>query len=262
MRIILYIAFLVLVLSCGDSKQGFNSSSESEEVTKESDKKRELSEDFKKSMHGIWASEEYRKLLFETNSVTKAENSITIYTDIVFDGEEILHCNKPSYMEEAYLFVKPDSTVLDHGGQLIFTITSFKDETMVIKDTSNLYYNYTRVIEDPDLTRIFMEVIKGARSIKNDWISGNYSIKLDALEFYAELMKNGDVLSTLEFMWISPGSYLERDIIEFRFTNDSVLLYLINSHTDTLIHLEEIERITEMDAPIVPTGKFGTMKKL
>tara|TARA_B100000809_G_C14825835_1_gene419138 strand:+ start:47 stop:448 length:402 start_codon:yes stop_codon:yes gene_type:complete len=132
---------------------------------------------------------------------------------------------------------------------------------MEIKASKNNTYTYKRVVKNADLDKIYMEVTKGTNAIEKEWIAGSYKVMLDTLEFNVNLLKNGEVKSNLNFKWISPFSYLEKDIIEFRFDNDSTLLYTIKEYSDSLIMLEGIEDITEMDAPIVSNGKIGFMKK-
>jgi len=271
MNKLLNLIFISLFVSCANSNSKNNKEEDSHhqnetiiEEVKEVDQKtkEEINIDLKNALRGIWASNEYKESLLESNSITVAENAIEFYTDIVFDGNEILHCNKPFFMEEHYLYLKPDSTIVDDEEKLIFSIASIKNQIMEIKDSNNNVHSYTRVIENANLESIFMEVTKGTNAIEKEWIANNYDIKLDTLEFKAELLKNGEIKSDLKFTWISPFSYLDKDIIEFRFENDSTLLYSIKEYSDTLITLEGIENITEMDAPIVPNGKIGYMKKI
>lgn len=269
MNKLLFILFIGILFSCESSqtkdkdKETINTQDIlSQEPTYVSSKKEgEINPTLLESLNGIWASDEYREELFKSNSVTAAEKAISFYTDIVFDGKEILHCNKPSFMEEHYLYLKADSTVNSYEGEFIFKIIMIENQKMEIKASSNHVYSYKRVIKNTDLDRIYMEVSKGTNAIEKEWISGSYKVMLDTLEFNAELLKNGDITSELKFKWISPYSYLEKDIIEYRFDNDSTLLFTIKEYSDALITLEGIEDITEMDAPIVPNGKIGYMKK-
>lgn len=271
MNKLLYIFFIGCLISCQNSQTKDKEKAaadtqgilieESSTVSSKEEVKGEINPALIESLNGIWASDEYREELFKSNSVTTAEKAISFYTDIVFDGNEILHCNKPSFMEEHYLYLKPDSTVTDYEGEFIFKLIKIKNQLMEIKASNNNVYTFKRVLENADLDRIYMEVRKGTNAFEKEWIAGSYKVMLDTLKFKANLLNNGEVKSVLNFKWISPFSYLDKDIIEFRFDNDSTLLYTIKEYSDSLITLEGIEDITEMDAPIVPNGKFGFMKK-
>ena len=164
-------------------------------------------------------------------------------------------------MEEHYLYLKPDSTVRNFEGEIIFKLVKIDSLLMEINASNKNTYTYKRVVKNADLDRIYMEVTKGTSAIEKEWIAGSYTVMLDTLKFNVNLSKNGEVNSELNFKWISPFSYQEKDIIEFRFENDTTLLYTIKDYSDSLITLEGIESITEMDAPILQNGKVGYMKK-
>ena len=258
MKRIIFFILLVFIISCS-SKTESNFEEIEEYVEEENGQK--ISDELRKKIRGVWASEEYKNLLFESNSVTEAEKSITTYTDIIFDGEEFLHCNKPSFMEEAYLYLNADSTATTYEGDFEFKIIAFDNNIMTIKSSTEKTYKYKRVVENPDLSKMFQEITKGTTRIENQWLAGNYNIQLDSLMFNAELSPKGEIKSTIEFKWIAPFSYKGIDFIEFRFENDSTLLYSIETYSDTLITLSGYESIMELDAPVVQNGKIGRMKR-
>lgn len=269
---LLHVIFIALFCSCGTSRTDthlkekpesqFTENEDSTPNTKTKKTSEGINIILKDALKGIWASNEYREALFKSNSITSAEKTITFYTDIVFAGGEILHCNKPSFMEQHYLYLKPDSSVADQKGTFAFKLILVENQIMKIEDSTGRLYSYRRVAETPDLGRIYIDVTKGTNAIKKEWMANTYQIMLDTLKFNAELLKNGGMMSDLHFKWFTPFSYLNEDIVEYGFNDESTLLYRIKEYSDTIITLEGIEDITEMDAPIVPNGKVGYMKKI
>ncbi len=256
----LYYLFLISFLfSCNDSQiENKNNGSH----TLPNNTNISINIPLKNALKGIWASDEYKQVLHSTNSITKAEKAVTFYTDIIFDGKKTMHGNKPSFMEEAYLYLKPDSTVVNRKGFLEFSILKIDKKTMQIKNSNGNVNSYKKVAEEADLQRMYLEITKGTSSIEQEWISGHYKIRLDTLDFEATLLKNGVIKSNTKFKNIYAYSYKDQDIMQFRLENDSMIDYTIKSYTDSIIILEGLQPIMELDEPLLPNGKTGYMKKI
>ena len=198
-----------------------------------------LNSEFKDALRGIWASKEYEQLLFSLNSITAAENAISFYTDMVFDGDKTLHCGKPSLMEHHYLTLNPDSTVAGYSGEVVFWIANITSETMLIQTWARSY-TFNKMLPNANMDKIYEEVLEGRRAIDQKWINEIFGAAYDSLEGQDEL--NFDGLEK-----IVPMSYMDEDVLIFEFDQDSSALFTIASYTDSLVTLKGMKnRITRM----------------
>ncbi len=219
--------------------------------------------DLKSKLFGVlWVSEEFKNSLYNSNSLTKAEKTITFYSDIVSDTNRYVYCNKPFFIEPDRLELRPDSSAIDKNGNFVFKIIEIDDAIIRIITAKDIEYLYNRIVKD-NLGKLGWEyeAFTGYTIIKQQWIAGKYHITLDTLTMDATLKEDGKVLSDSNLKSIVPVSYSGKDLLHFHFGNNS-MSFIIQSYSDTLITLKGIEALTDIDDPIVPNNKIGYMRKI
>ncbi len=216
----------------------------------------------KENLKGIWASDEYRETLFRTNSVTKTLKEYTFYTDIVFDEDTTLHCNRPDFMEENYCGLQPDSTVIGLFGEADkMKIISAEKNTLIIRDNSGKSHSFTRIRPNVDLESIYLEISAGNTAIENAWLKGKYTF--ESKSNYFELVINGDgtVISDQNIQKVSIFSYMGEDLLCFIYADESYKEYAIKSCSETEMKLQEIKELYEEDQPIKYTRKVAVLRR-
>ncbi len=206
----------------------------------------------KGNLKGIWASDEYKEILFRTNSLTKALAEYQFYTDIVFDQDSTLHCNRPDYMEESYYALRSDSTAHELFSQYhkTFTIRRVENDRLEIIDSLGKMHSFSRMRAETNLSEIYLEVMVGSKAIENLWLKGNYSFKSKSKNFELTINENGSVNSDQNIESVDVFSYMNEDILCFRYSNDKHKTYVIKSYSEDGILLQEMKPLEEEDQPI------------
>ena len=205
----------------------------------------------KENLKGIWASDEYKEILFRTNSVTKTLKEYSFFTDAVFDGDSTLHLNRPEMMEEMYFKLYSDSTLRWwNESPDILKIISVENDKMIIKDTEGKNHSFSKIKEEADLENIYLEVLMGSKAIENLWLKGNYSFESKSKNFKLTINEDGSVNSDQSLERVEVFSYLDEDILSFRYANDKYKTYVIKSYSEDGILLQEMKQLEEEDQPI------------
>jgi len=205
----------------------------------------------KENLQGIWASDEYREILFSTNSVTKAQKEYQFYTDIVFDQDSTLHCARPNYMEADYIILRSDSTLVDmFAGGLASRVISVENDKMVIQDLQGNNHSFTRVRKESDPENVTMEVWEGHKIIENSWLKGDYTFECKSNNFKLIINDDGSVISDQKIERIDVFSYLNEDILWFGYGDYKYKTYAVKSYSEDEILLQEMKPLEEEDQPI------------
>ena len=218
-------------------------------------------ENMKHDLIGIWVSAEYENLLRSMRSLTNAANNVKYYTDIVYDGNKYVHCTMPSYMEQDLLVIQEDSTVVNPEGKVIFKILHLDGKKMKIKFTAAQTNTYKKLFEKVDSDKMYLEITKGSNSIEQEWLSGQYEVDIEGNSMFIDWKKNGRIDSDNQLKEIKHFSYMDHDMMQFQYLNDSIQTFIFNFEKDSLISLEGIDNLEELDAPINRNGIVGEMKK-
>lgn len=221
-----------------------------------------LSTPLKNELHGIWASLDYYQLLQQTQSVTEAINSIFKYTTIVFDGKESLRCHNPNYVEADHLRLLADSSLIAHNQDNSFRIKRIENDSMWLLYTDGTHVTYTRILDQANLNKLYLDEIKGHDAMELHWLAGNYQIELNGTVQTMELLPTGKVSGIPLFRSFALYSYADLDMIGFDLKNGLSKDYVMEFATDSVITLDEIELIDADDAPVIYTGENGTLKKV
>ena len=205
----------------------------------------------KENLQGIWASDEYREILFSTNSVTKAQKEYQFYTDIVFDQDSTLHFNRPDMMEEDYFYLYNDSSLvsmLDKNDGM--RIVSAEKSKLIVRDSQGNNHSFTKMKEEANLEWIFQEVSEGSKAIESLWLKGDYTFESKSNNFKLTINDDGSVISDQKIERIDVFSYMNEDILWFGYGDYKYKTYAVKSYSEDEILLQEMKPLEEEDQPI------------
>lgn len=218
-----------------------------------------FSQEFKNKLTGIWVSNEYADKLFRTNSVTMTETLVSTYTDIVFDGDSTLHCNKPDLMEEDYLFINSDSSIISYQRNIIFRLTHLNDSLMTLVDGNNVIHEYSKVSSTLDERNIRFDVVRGSEYIRRKWIAGRYTFIKDTNKIELVIDDMGRVNGSKLFENCEVYSYEGSDLIAFMTPDNSRITYRIDKTDGKTFDLDEVYEILEEEQPLISKGEKGKL---
>ncbi|MCI4671938.1 MAG: hypothetical protein MRZ79_27595 [Bacteroidia bacterium] len=253
---------LLLFGSCDLINSGSKQANKAEKQSVSEDKVGLVNPELQKSLAGLWASEEYQQLLGKYNSIHKAGESVSFYTDIFLDKNGTLHCTKPTYMEEDYLELHADSSARDSKGKLVFKILLISDNTLELKDSKSVSHRFIKLTSAKVAESFLAPVGQGSQILESKWFAGKYEVSIAGETFDLELLEDGTTRTSQEIVKLYPFTYEDQDILQFSFSNDSIQHFIIKKHDGSLIQLEGIHELVELDQVLEKNGRNGSMKKL
>lgn len=253
------IAIGLLLTSCSSNPKPSNDPATVNKPDLESEVTEVTSTALKEDLHGIWSSKDYLNSLIETGSLTNTIESFFFYVSIVFDGNTTLHCYMPDYMEEDYLSLLPDSSVLNRNKEVVFRITEITHDTMIVVDSTGTRRLFLRLAEQADYERLYLETRKGQNLIEWKWLAGNYDLKSDEPQQHIELTSNGSVKGSTLFNSFYVYSYGGLDMLSFDFDEHAFKSYVLEFQSESRLILREIHPIESDDAPVVYTGTIDSL---
>jgi len=205
---------------------------------------------------GVWVSKEYKDLIAKTKSRSETGSLLTTYSDIIFDGDNILHCNYPYFMEEHQLLLNKDLSV--GSGEPNFTILDVNDEELTIVNSKNQKYSYFKVhkkIVDGD---IFQTISEGSEAVFYKQFAGEYLLDIGGEKTRLVLDEAAENYSVFIVYPFSGGFTF--DVISLNIKGKQVN-YKINKIEKSSYFIEEIEEI-EDDGPIISKNIKGVLTKI
>ena len=143
-----------------------------------------------------WVNNKYKNVLYASNSVFDAENSISYKESLIFKFSSYYDANNnivvssynPNWMEERQYTLRNDSVVIhNYDKKTYFKISQITNNTLTLKFSNNKKETFIKTKTN--------NVYEGLDNINREWFAGSYKLQKNKIQGNITFKKDGSIFN-------------------------------------------------------------------